>query len=330
MQKNKQSFPQFNNNSLKSIKTLFVLLAAMISLSVFSQKVEAEVLFEGYYKVTLSGVHAGYIVQRYELDAAKKTFTGMSYAYIRLNEDGKQFLTESLVAKSDDTFHPLSYQFSGLMTEKDPNTEKIKNKITSIDATFKKVGNKTRGTLKGLKDGKNFTNTVSFDRGVFLSNFLLYLWLQKGFKVGFGTGFNAFAEESGEVAQGKYKIEKEAKVNGVDAFKINWSFKGMDSVSFISVTGQALSTESPAQGVIQELVSSKDAAVGSLPFADKSVKALFGGIPEGKKNTLADNASKPAPKVAPHMQPSTDEANPGVKVKPPTTPPPSESSETNQ
>jgi hypothetical protein len=297
-------------HTLESIKTSLLLLATLTLVSVFSHKVEAEVLFEGYYKVSLSGVHSGYIIQRYELDAAKKQFTGMSYAYIRLSPDGKQFLNESLVAKSDDAFHPISYLFSGIMTEKDPDTEQIKNKITSIDGTFKKVGNKTQGTFKGLRDGKNFRNTLTFDRGVFLSNFLLYLWLQKGFKVGFSAGFKALAEESAEVADGSYKIEKEAKVKNIDAFQIKWKFKGMESLSFISVTGQALSTESSAQGVTQELVSTREAAVGPLPFAEKSVKALFGAIPEGKKNTIAEASAKPAPSIA--------------------SPPPSKSEQTNQ
>ena len=274
------------------IKPALVLLAATLTLLSFSQKVEAEVLFEGYYKVTLSGVHAGYVIQRYEFDAKKKEFTGMSYAYVRFTPDGKQFLTESLVAKADDAFHPLSYQFSGLTTESDPATGQIKNKISSIDGKFKKVGDKTEGALTGLKDGKNFRNTIKFERGVFLSNFLIYLMLNKGFKAGVGGGFKALAEESGEVSSGKYKIEKEEKHKGIDAFKIKWDFKNMESISFISATGQALATESPAQGVAQELVATRAAAVGALPFAEKSVKALFGAIPEGQKNSIAEK--KPA------------------------------------
>lgn len=284
------------SHSLKFTKTSILLLAATLVTLSFSHKVEAELLFEGYYKVSLSGTHAGYVIQRYELDPAKKQFTGKSYAYIRLTPDGKQFLNESLVAKADDAFHPLSYQFSGLMAERDPATDKIKNKVTTIDASFKKVGTKTQGTFKGLRDGKDFRSTLSFDRGVFLSNFLLYLWLQKGFKVGLAGGFKAIAEESAEVADGNYKIEKEVKHRGVDAFKINWKFKGVSSESMISVTGNALSTQAPAQGVVQELVQSRAEAVGSLPFAEKSIKALFGSIPEGKKNTLAEAGSAPAAK----------------------------------
>lgn len=291
------------NHVYKFIKSSSLALAAALALNLFSHKVEADLLFEGYYKVTLTGVHAGYVIQRYEFDAAKKVFTGTSFSYVRLNADGKQFLNESLVAKSSDAFIPISYLFSGLYADKDPATGQIKNRITSIDANFKKVGDKTQAQMKGLLDGKNFKNTLTFSRKVFLSNFLIYLILQNGLKTGKSFQFEALAEETGKIGCGIAQIKEEKKLSGIDSFKMIWDFKQsqptlacLNSInlkesfneSFLAASGNPLSTDSPAQGVRQELVATKEAAVASLPFAEKSIKALFGDIPKGQKNTVAE------------------------------------------
>lgn len=303
------------------IKSTVTLLATVFAFTVFSHKVEAETIFEGYYKVGLSGTHSGYVIQRYEFDAKKKEFAGSYFAYVRLSPDGKQYLNESLVAKSDEAFHPIKYNYSKLSNELDPaKPGKIRPLVTTIDATFKKTkdGKNLQATMTGIKDGKNFSAKPIMDKNMFLSNFLLYLMLQKGLTAGRNFAFEAVAEESGEVQKGQVQIKSEEKFRNIASFKIDWTYKETRSISFIATTGEALATESTTQGVTQELVASKELATAGFTFPEKSVKGVFGNIPEGKINAVYKESQKPA--VAPVTLPAN-----GKKVESLNTATPSES-----
>jgi hypothetical protein len=283
-------------NHIQDLNKLLLRSVALLAILVtFSLKVEAEVLFEGYYKVSLSGVHSGYVIQRYELDANKKTFTGTSFAYVRVSPDGKQFLNESIVAKANDKFQPLSYNYSGLIAAQNEQTGRIENRINVIDATF--AGQKM--TLKGLLNGKNLASTTAYPKGAFLSNFLIYLMLQNGFKVGKSFEFNAISEEEGKVNKGFVRIVAEEPFKGVGSYKIDWSLKDMKSISYISNTGNALATESPAQKVTQELVATPSEATAGFTLPQESIKKIFGGIPLGNVNVLAEQKSGGKPAVSP-------------------------------
>src|ERR1700678_942779 len=71
----------------------------------------AQVLFEGYSKVILDGVHVGYVVQRFEFDSKKKEFT--TAYYLKTGANGGN-ITESLKARSTEGLRPISYQYTSL------------------------------------------------------------------------------------------------------------------------------------------------------------------------------------------------------------------------
>lgn len=258
-----------------------LLMVAGITLS--PVLVKSEVMFEGFYRVTIENVHSGYAVQRYDFDVGKKEFTSTYYVYVRTSPDGKKFTTESLVAKSNDKFEPISYQYTAILD----------GKPIQIEAKFKGLAM----TAVVKRDGKPMTVKRDLPKGSFASTMLLQLILQNGLKTGKGFSFNAVAEEDAEVRPGTARVVGEVKYKGRDAFKLEYEFKGISSIAFIDTTGHVLFSEAPAQSVSTELVSDPSQARLSFPYPEKTLKTLFGGLPTGQKNGLvaSPKSSPPLP-----------------------------------
>ncbi len=266
-----------NQNSSKSRWTKIALAAFLFFSSSLGR---AEVIFEGYYKVYLSNEHSGYAIQRYEFDAAKKEFTSTYYIYVRTSPDGKKFISESLAAKSDDKFHPKNYQYTAILEGK-PMTVDAKFSGNMMTAKIRKAENK----------GKPKTVKRKIPEGTFLSTMLLYLILQKGMSVGKNFSYNAVAEEDAEILPGTVKVTAEEKHRGMQAYKLEYSFKNVPSSAYISQNGHVLDTKAPQQNVATELVASASEARQSFPFPQKTLKALFGNVPTGQVNALTQQKS---------------------------------------
>lgn len=266
-----------------STRHLVILLCVFLH-SIFSR---ADVLFEGYYKIFLSGVHSGYAIQKYELNAAKKEFTSTYYLYVRTSPDGSKSNAESLIAVSDDGFKPKSYQYTALLN----------GSPMTIDASFVK----DKIQAKVMKDGKPQSISQLLPKGSFLSTMLLYMVLQKGLKTGAAYSFNAVAEEDGQIYPGNLKVIKEDTYKGHSVFKLEYDFKGIPSMAFVSFNGNVLYTEATAQRVETELVTSPSDARVNFPFAEKTITKLFGGIPAGQINFLVEKqtARKSSPTPTP-------------------------------
>ena len=173
-------------------------LSLTVFLALFQSPVnaQAKVLFEGYSKILVAGVHAGYVIQRYELDEKNKQF--VSTYYIRGNNSGRQFV-ESLKARSTTSFKPVSYQY----------TSQVDNQIKAIDAKF--AGNQMSAVID---DGKLKNNVQKeLPNGTFLSTFQAYLMLKNGVSPGKKYDFSAVAEESAEVQKGEALIEKDESLS---------------------------------------------------------------------------------------------------------------------
>ncbi|MCB0350248.1 MAG: hypothetical protein KDD38_03635, partial [Bdellovibrionales bacterium] len=277
--------------SIKSIVyfTFFILVA--------QSSFAADPAFEGYYKFILGGQHSGYVVQRFEINDAKKQMTSTYYVFVKTPSGST---TESLVAKSDLSFEPISYQYSAL----------VDGKMKSVDATFK---NK-KMTAKMTDNGKTQSVILNVPQNGFLSTFLNYVMLKNGLMVGKNYEYYALAEESPACFKGDKNckatdvgfikgtagIKAEQKVGAVDAYKVDFNYKGVSFIGLLSHAGETLGSISPMQEASTELVSSRQAAVGAFPFKEKHIRALFGDIPAGKKNAL--NITAAAPSMPPPEQ----------------------------
>jgi hypothetical protein len=255
----------------------YFLLTKVLVLFLYTSAAHAEVLFEGYFKLTMASQHIGYFIQRYELDGTAKTFSSTYFLFTK-TADGTT--TESLSAKSTSKLEPLEYKYSRLEG----------NSIKAIDAIIKKTGKTSKLVIKTVENGKppRVTEVPLNDR-VFLSTFLSYLILKnpQGLQVGSKFTYDAIAEEDGQVEKGEVYVKEQVKEKGIDTFRTLNTFKKEEFVNWIDSKGDSIKTLVPKLNLQAELVSNPKDAYLSMPFSESIIKTLFGNIPEGKKNLLS-------------------------------------------
>jgi len=244
---------------------------------------QAEVLFEGYYKIIVGGSAIGYTISKYEYDAKSKKF--ISTYFLKTVGQGSE-ITESLKAFAADDLGPISYSYTTIVGK---DTKTIDAKFTGLKMTAQvKEGGKTKTIRKDLP------------KNTFLSTFLVYVMLKskEGLKTNSDYKYKAIAEEDAEVYDGAASVGKEDAFLGLKAFKVQNEFKKVPFLSYVNERGEVLGTTSVAQGVSTELVATGAEATKGFPVSDSILKSLFGEVPAGKNNMLSKSAT---------MQP----ANPG-------------------
>lgn len=249
---------------------------------------KSEVMFEGYFKIKVGEKHVGYTVQRYEFDAKKKQFRSTYFIQTSKEAGG---INESLEAVANDKFQPISYNY----------TAKVGNSVKIIDAKFE--NSVMTATVGNGKISQKVQKKIK--PGTFLSTFLAYLMLQKGYEAGKKFSYQAIAEEDAEIHGGEALIKEQLKYKGMDAFRILNSFKGSQFVSYVSPKGEVYGTSSPVQKLSTELVGQAAEATQGLMVPSKSLKMLFKTVPRGKvnpmvkvegpKNKGVNKAGKPLP-----------------------------------
>lgn len=236
----------------------------------------AEILFEGYSKVTSGGTHVGYAINRYEFDAKKKQF--ISTSFLKTGELGGS-ITESLKAYASEDLKPISYQYTTL----------IGTQTKLIDAKFEK--NKLLATIK---DGAKIEKlNKDLPKGTFLSTFLAYVMLKSkdGLKVDTKYDYQAIAEEDAAPYKGFALIKNQEEVFGMKALRVVNEFKNTKFISFINERGEVYSTKSPAQSIATELVAQPSQATGQFQVPTSLLKVLFGEVPTGQINEISKKAS---------------------------------------
>ncbi len=244
----------------------------------------AAVLFEGWSKVLISGKHVGYVIQRYDFDEKKKEFRATHFLKTSAESGG---LTESLAARADASFKPVSYQYTNV----------VGAKPTLIDATFK--GDQMTAVVTEGKEKKTIKNTMP--KGTFLSAFLGYVMLQgkEGLKKGVKYEYQGILEESALITKGEAYIAEEETVSGIPVFRILNTINGSKFISLASHKAEILGTVSPSAGVQTVLVTTMEEAVAGFGVNNAALVQLFGSMPKGKENEVARRSLMPAPKVPP-------------------------------
>lgn len=264
---------------------LILRLALTCTLLLLAAKpASAAILFEGWSKVLISGKHVGYIVQRYDFDEKKKEFREIHFLKTNPESGG---LSESLVARADASFKPVSYQYTSMTGAK----------ATLIDASFK--GDKMTAMVTEGKEKKTVKNTLP--KGAFLSTFLGYVMLQgkEGLKKGVKYSYEGILEESGLITKGEAYISDEETVDGIPAFRILNTINGSKFISLASHKAEILGTVSPSAGVQTVLVATLEEAVAGFGLNNAALTRLFGSVPKGKENEIARRASMPKAKTTP-------------------------------
>lgn len=233
---------------------------------------QAATIFEGYYKLSMNNNHIGYVIQRYDLNSQKKTFSTTYYLYLKLANETS---VESLHAESNLDFFPKSYKYTSMNSKE----------TLTIDASVKD----RNITIKTIKNGRPTVKEFPLNKNAFLSAFLSHMMLknEKGMAVGNKYEYTALAEEEGKIYKGTAWIKEQVKEQGLDCFRVLNTFKGDEFVNWVNTKGESIKTLAPkAQLVAQLMENPKDAYKGH-PFNSKTIKLLFGNLPEGKTNMLS-------------------------------------------
>lgn len=239
-----------------------------------------EIIFEGYSRIEHGGKHAGYTIQRFEFDAKGKTFKSISFLRAKF---GDKIVQESLKGISNDRFNPIAYEY----------TSQVGDTVRSIDGTFK-------GEVMTIKkiEGKTVrTETHKIPKGTFLSNFLLYMMLQKNLVPSEAFKYSAVVEEEGTSAYGKAMIQSKEDKGSFHLLRVLNEFVGEQFISKIAAVPEAgkegrytkaeiFSTNSPTKTITTELVSDPQRATDGQVVPNKTLMALFGNIPSGKLNMV--------------------------------------------
>jgi hypothetical protein len=234
-----------------------------------------QTLFDGYYRLTLSGKPIGYMISVVKYDDKKKTFETLSF--LKTNKLGGD-VQESTHGFSNNKFEPIKYSY----------TSKSGDKISTIDGSFKGE------IMKLIKtDGKiKKTETYKNPKGTFLSSFLAYLMLQQGISVGKKFTYQAVAEEDGNNYNGEAWVKEKADFLGQECFRILNKFKGSEFISFMNQKGEVLGTTSPQNNIMAQLMKTPAEATKDFLVPNSTLKLLFGKVPTGQINALYGNENK--------------------------------------
>jgi hypothetical protein len=269
--------------TITMVKFLFGLFCLTFSLG---RAFAGEIIFEGYYRIELSGQHVGYAIQRFEYDAKSKTFEHTAFTRAKL---GDKLVQDSLKAKADGKFQPVSYNY----------TSQANESLKALDATFKGNIMTLKTPQKGGKEIR--TETHKLTEGSFLASYLLFVMLQKKLTVNTAFKYSGIAEEEGGGYWGKALIETKEQKGKLTMFRVLNSYRGEEFIVKLAavpdpdpaqkdkyIKGEAFYTESPTSGLTLRLVAAPTEATEGQMVPNKILTSLFGGMPTGKVNMVAN------------------------------------------
>lgn len=253
---------------MHQLKSVFVLILTLI----FTLHANAEILFEGYYKVTQFKKHIGFLVLRHEIDTQTNNFKTTSF--IKLAKEGFD-MTESYQAVSDAELAPLSVNY---LAAGDKKTK-------TINVTIK--NQKMTGSV--TEDGKTIKVNETVPKGVFLSSALYYIMLKSksGLKTDTKFDYSAITEEGPVVMTGTVSVDKKMVTQGTQQLlKINNRFAGSDYDNLVTTKGEVISANTPGTMIESELVKNKDEALAGIKLPAGTLEKIFGNTPAGTTNPL--------------------------------------------
>lgn len=279
-------------------KTLVLLVSLSLIFSTLPAQAQKEVLFEGYFKVTINKQHIGYSISRYEFDpTAKKFFVTV---FTKTGALGGNFM-ESIKGVSDASLVPINYEYITLISENNNTTTKKIEANFKSKKSAKKNKNGKKADIKTLvatvtQDGKVSKIENDLPEGSFMSYFLVYLMLKSksGLQTGSKYEYKAIAEEKATIAAGEAKVSTMEDFKGIKSFKIDNEFDGQRFISFVTDRGETLGVVNPASGVEAELVAKPNDATGTFGTPSDTLKTLFGEVPLGTNNIVSKKLKEEA------------------------------------
>ena len=250
------------------------ILFFLTSFFIFTTSAQAEVLFEGYYKVSQFNKHIGFAILRHELDSKTKNFK--STQYLKLAKNGFD-LTESLQTTSDSDLRPINYTYI--------STDGKSTK--TIDAQFSFKGKDGKMTALITENGEKKKKDKKISSDTFLASALYYFMLKSktGIKVDTKYDYTAVAEELFEASKGVVRVEKKLVSEGpFQLMKAENDFASSKYTHLISDRGEVISGNTPATGIELKLVKTSAEATEGVKVSAGTLEKIFGEVPAGKIN----------------------------------------------
>lgn len=264
----------FDLTKISKTKEIIMLkLFLPLCIAFLSTQLQAEVLFESYYKVTQFKKHIGFVVLKHEIEEKTNNFKVTSF--IRLGGGGFD-LTESYQAVSDSDLAPLSLSYLAAGNKK----------TKTIDVKFK--NQKMVGTV--VEDGKKTKLNEKIQKGSFFSSALYYLMLKSkdGLKTDSKFDYAAITEEGPVVLTGTVSVAKKMVTKGsLQLLDVTNTFAGSNYTNLITTRGEVISASTPATSIESELVKDKKEATEGIKYTKGALEKIFGTIPEGKTNSYS-------------------------------------------
>ena len=243
-----------------------VLLFASFSL-------QAKVLFEGYYKLEVKGMHRGYMVIQHSLDEATNERTFAYYMYKKVDQIVSQ---SGVTVTSTADFKPLRYksvEWSG------KDSVYIRGKFGPKGLELTKYNGRTNKVLEVLDD-KPVPSMAIFSAMVSQ----VQAKNVNDYKEGYNVAFNALAEESSQFDHGEFKVLRQNPFGGQMIFQVLAIFMNEAFEFFTFRNGEIAGTRSDIQDQITYLVANRDEAVKDFPLNEVSLKTIFDAVPFGVTN----------------------------------------------
>lgn len=226
-----------------------------------------EVLFEAFYRIEREGKHVGYFIQRVSNDMTAGTKTVTMYTRQRQIGDQEMFNSYRSVAKLNG--NPVSSRYSSNFT----------GSVIDIVAGFKNGIAKITTGLDKTKSGGSTANKVNH-----MSAFLFLLTDLRRLAPGTHYEYKTYAEEAGRRADGTLFLAGQKNLGSQRIFHVVNDFMGQVIESFVTENGEPLAARQPAGDSVVFWVPRKEDAVGLFSYPTAEFTALFGDLPEGKKN----------------------------------------------
>ena len=216
-------------------------------------------------------------------------------------EGGVDF-TESIRSVANENFYPVSYAYTGVQ----------QGQTRTVDAKFEK--GKINAAITANKQTEKIIKEIP--KNTILSGFLIYAILRspQGLKPNIKFDYDAIAEEYGDVKRGTVTVKDFDTYETLKAIRIENSFLDTKSSNLVSEKGEVLTTASPTQKIAIELVPNSGLATGSFKVPQGLIKALFGDMPTGLKNVVAQSGVGIKPSPTPGKQQGVPGGQ-GIQIK---------------
>ncbi len=242
---------------------------------------QAKVLFEGYYKIEVKGVHRGYVVQRHSVDDKTGQRNFSYYIYRKENGSVSQL---GVKTESAENYKPLNYTYWEWLNADSTVTE---GKFGPKNLELTKYDGRSRKVIETF-DPKPIPAITVF------SSLITQIQAKSSpndYKDGLHVAFSGFSEETGQFDKGDLKILRSTPVAAQMIYQVIGNFMNEPYEVFTFRNGEILGSRSTILDTITYLVATREEAVGDFELKKDSITKVFGNIPFGATNNPVGQAS---------------------------------------